>query len=156
MLHFFTGAHSDYHKPSDDAALLNYDGLHEVAAFVGDVANALTARPLTFVAATGPAPTAGDGTGGSSFRSYLGTVPDYGQDENLKGTLLSAVAPGGPAAKAGLLGGDLIVRVDSMDIRNIYDYTHVLKTRKPGEVITITVVRGNERKEFQATLTARP
>lgn len=156
VLHFFTGAHSDYHKPSDDAPLLNYDGLRDVTGFVGDIAAALTARPLTFVAAKGPAPSTNDGGGGAGFRSYLGTVPDYGQDESLKGVLLSGVRAGSPAEAAGLLGGDLIVRIDAMDIRNIYDFVHVLRTRKPGDQLAITVQRGDARKDFQATLAPRP
>jgi hypothetical protein len=155
VLHFFTGAHADYHKPTDDAALVNYDGLSEVAAFVADVARAVQDKPLTFAAASGPAPSSGDG-GGSSFGSYLGTIPDYSQDESLKGVLLSGVRAGGPAEKAGLQGGDLIVKIDAMTIGNIYDYTHVLKTRLPGETLKITVLRAGALKDLQATLGVHP
>ena len=63
---------------------------------------------------------------------------------------------GSPAEAAGLLGGDLIVRIDAMDIRNIYDFVHVLRTRKPGDQLAITVQRGDARKDFQATLAPRP
>ncbi len=137
VLHFFTGTHSDYHKPSDDADRLDYAGLAEVAAFVVQVADAVARQPLHFVGATQPA---GD-TGVGSFRSYLGTIPDYGQPEDLKGVLLSGVRDGSPAAAAGLRGGDVIVRIDDMEIQNIYDYVHVLRTRSPGEQVRITVLR---------------
>jgi hypothetical protein len=155
VLHFFTGAHSEYHKPSDDAALVNYDGLAEVARFVGDIAIAVQGRPLTFVAATGPAPARGDG-GGGGFRSYLGTVPDYAQEDSLQGVLLSGVRAGSPAEKAGMRGGDVIVQIDAMTVRNIYDFVHVLETRKPGDTIALTVRRGQERLPLRATLAARP
>jgi hypothetical protein len=148
VLHFFTGTHSDYHKPSDDAERIDYSGLAEVAAYVAAVADAVARRPLHFVGATQPA----GNTGVGSFRAYLGTIPDYGQPEDLRGVLLSAVRDGSPAAQAGLRGGDVIVRIDAMEIHNIYDYVHVLRTRRPGEPVQIEVVRGTERVTLPATL----
>lgn len=156
VLHFFTGAHSEYHKPSDDAALLNYDGLAEVTRFIGDIALAVQRRPLQFVAASTPEPQRGDGSGGGGFRSYLGTVPDYAQDESIQGVLLSGVRAGSPAEKAGLKSADIIVQIDAMVVRNIYDFVHVLETRKPGDDLAITVQRGDERIPLRATLAARP
>jgi hypothetical protein len=151
VLHFFTGTHSDYHKPSDDAPLLDYAGLAEVAGFVVRTADALVARKLTFVSASSQP--AGD-TGVGGFRSQLGTVPDYSQPEDLDGVLLSAVRSGSPAEQAGMRGGDVIVRIDAMPIHNIYDLVHVLKTRAPGEKIQITVMRDAKPLQVQATLAA--
>jgi hypothetical protein len=156
VLHFFTGAHSEYHKPSDDAPLLDYDGLAVVARFVGDVALAVQRAPMTFVAATSPEPQRGDSSGGGGFRSYLGTVPDYAQPDSLQGVLLSGVRAGSPAEKAGLRSGDVIVQIDAMTVRNIYDFVHVLETRKPGETLAISVTRAGTRVPLQATLAARP
>jgi len=151
VLHFFTGAHSEYHKPSDDAALLDYDGMAEVAAFVADTAHLTMAEPLTFVGASEPAPR-GDGGGGGGFRSYLGTIPDYGQPEDLQGVLLSGVRAGGPAELAGVRGGDVIVQVDATVINNIQDYVYVLRTHQPGDRIAITVVRDGKRETLHAVL----
>ena len=148
VLHFFTGAHPDYHKPSDDAHLLNYEGLARVTDYVRRVTDAVMQQKLTFVDQSAPA---GD-TGVGGFKSSLGTIPDYSQPEDLQGVLLADVRADGPAAKAGLQGGDLIVRIDTMDIRNIYDYVHVLNTRKPGETIRIVVEREGQRVTLDAVL----
>lgn len=148
VLQFFTGSHSDYHKPSDDADLINYVGLARVTDFVRVVAMAIMEQQLTFV--DQPEPASDTGVGG--FKSSLGTIPDYSQAEDLEGVLLADVRAAGPAAKAGLQGGDLIVRIDAMDIRNIYDYVHVLNTRKPGEQIRIVVVRDGKRITLEAVL----
>jgi len=151
VLHYFTGAHSEYHKPSDDAALLDYDGMAEIAAFVADTARLVMAEPLTFVGASAPAPR-GDGGGGGGFRSYLGTIPDYGQPEDLQGVLLSGVRAGGPAEQAGVRGGDVIVQVDATVIHNIQDYVYVLRTRQPSDRVAITVVRDGKRETLHAVL----
>jgi len=155
VLHFFTGPHSDYHKPSDTAALLDYDGLAAVAGFVARVADALMQQELTFVAASGPAPS-GEGTGGGGFRTYLGSVPDYGQDESIQGVLLSGVRAGSPAEKAGIRGGDIIVQIGDTVIRNIQDFVFVLRTRQPDDVVDITVLRAGKREAMKATLAKRP
>jgi hypothetical protein len=151
VLHFFTGAHADYHKPSDDAHLVDYAGLARVTDYVGAVALALMQQELTFVDQAEPA----RDTGVGGFKSSLGTIPDYSQPEDLEGVLLSDVRAEGPAAKAGLQGGDLIVHIDDMVIRNIYDFMHVLNTHKPGEQIRIVVERDNERVTLDAVLGAR-
>lgn len=156
VLHFFTGAHSEYHKPSDDAHLVNYDGLAEVAGFVAAVTRCVGQQAPTFVAANTPPPSTASDTGVGGFRSYLGTVPDYGQPEDLQGVLLSGVRAGAPAEKAGLRGGDVIVQIDGMQIRNIYDYVHVLQNRRPAETIQITVIREGERLTLPAVLAERP
>jgi hypothetical protein len=151
VLHFFTGAHSDYHKPSDDAELLNYEGLADIAAFVARVAEAVSVRELTYVGASAPA---GDTGVGGGFRSALGTIPDYGQPEDLEGVLLSDVRAGSAAEKGGIRGGDVIVRIGDMEIHNIYDFVHVLKTRDPGEKLEVVVLREEERVTLQVTLDA--
>ncbi|MFQ5600561.1 MAG: M28 family peptidase [Candidatus Krumholzibacteriia bacterium] len=152
VLHFFTGAHSDYHKPSDDAGLLNYGGLAEVATFLARVIEALLQRELSFVDA--PAPPSDTGVGG--FRSYLGTIPDYGQPDDLEGVLLSDVRAESPAQKAGIQGGDIIVKIDDTLIHNIYDFVHVLRTRRPEEKVRVTVLRDDERLTLDATLAEHP
>ncbi len=151
VLHFFTGAHSEYHKPSDDADLVNYDGLQRVTDYVRRVAKAVMEQQLTFVDQAEPA----QDTGVGGFKSSLGTIPDYSQPEDMVGLLLADVRADGPAAKAGLQGGDLIVRIDDMEIRNIYDFMHVLNTRKPGDQVRIVVEREKERLTLEAVLGSR-
>jgi membrane-associated protease RseP (regulator of RpoE activity) len=148
VLHFFTGAHDDYHKPTDDAALVNAAGGAQVAALVADVGLVVAARDrrLTYKAAPSPLPT-GD------FRSYgasLGTVPDYaGNPDGRPGVLLAGVRPGGPADTAGLRRGDNIVKIGATDVRNVEDLMFVLRKAKPGDKATVVFERDGKRQETQ-------
>ena len=84
------------------------------------------------------------------LRVYLGTVPDYSQGE-IEGVKLSGVSKVGPAGKAGVQGGDIIVELAGQPIKNIYDYTYVLGALKVGEEIVIKVKRGEEVVELKIT-----
>jgi Tol biopolymer transport system component len=156
VLHFFTGAHSDYHRPSDDADLINYEGAARIVEAVAVVSlRAAEYEPgLAYrETSTGP-PLAGDSR---SYGAWLGTVPDYtamGPDA-AGGVLLGDVLKGGPAEAAGIRGGDKIVAMDGKAIDNLYDMTFVLRDHHPGDVITIAVERDGERIELAATLGAR-
>ena len=92
--------------------------------------------------------------GGGGYGAYLGTIPDYMQTQG--GVLLSGVRGGGPAEKAGLQAGDVIVKFDGIQIDNIYDYTFALRSRKPGQDVRITVKRAGVEKDLVATLGRRP
>jgi Tol biopolymer transport system component len=152
VLHFFTGAHEDYHKPSDDAAFINAAGGVRVASLVADVALNLTAMDgLTYQEAEAPAP-AGDVR---SFGASLGTIPDYtGSPDNRPGMLLSDVRDGGPADEAGLQRGDRIVELAGREVRDIYDLMYVLRVVKPGEESTVVFEREGERLQRAVTFGA--
>ncbi len=149
VLHFFTGAHDDYHKPSDDTASINAAGGVRIADLVAGIALELTSlEGLTYRAAEAPAPV-GD------MRSYgasLGTIPDYtGSPDNRPGMRLAGVRPGGPAEQAGLQRGDWIVELSGREIRDIYDLMYVLREVKPGEQGTVVAERDGERIERAVT-----
>ena len=76
----------------------------------------------------------------TGLRAYLGTIPDYAQGDT-KGVKLSGVSPVGPAAKAGVKAGDIIVKLAGKEITNIYDYTYVMGDLKIGKETVITVQR---------------
>ena len=149
VLHFFTGAHDDYHKPSDDTASINAAGGVRIAGLVADVALELTTlEGLTYLAAEAPAPL-GDVR---SYGASLGTIPDYtGSPDNRPGMRLAGVRPGGPADQAGLQRGDWIVELSGREIRDIYDLMYVLREVKPGEQGTVVVERDGERIERPVT-----
>ena len=149
VLHFFTGAHDDYHKPSDDAGLINAAGGVRIAGLVADVALELTTlEGLTYLAAEAPAPL-GDVR---SYGASLGTIPDYtGSPDNRPGMRLAGVRPGGPADRAGLQRGDWIVELSGREVRDIYDLMYVLREVKPGEQGTVVVERDGERIERPVT-----
>lgn len=152
VLNFFTGAHDDYHRPSDTAEKLDYEGLERIAKF---------ARQLLLDVATTPerpdlARVERSDTGGGSretLRAYLGTIPDYTTE--IKGVKISGVRGGSPAEKAGLQGGDVIVELGAQKIANIYDYTYALDAVKIGQAVKVTVEREGKRLELTVTPEAR-
>jgi len=153
VLMLFTGAHADYHKPSDTADKINYEGLARVARFAGALVDSLDVRPRpTYLVARADS-SMGRIAGGGGYGAYLGTIPDYMQTEG--GVLLSGVRAGSPAEQAGLKGGDVIVKFDGVSIDNIYDYTFALRSRKPGQAVRITVKRGGQEVDLLATLGRR-
>jgi hypothetical protein len=154
VLMLFTGAHADYHKPSDTADKINGAGLTRIAAFARALVDSLDARPRVRYQRAAADSSVGRIAGGGGYGAYLGTIPDYMQTEG--GVLLSGVRAGGPAEKAGIREGDVIVEFDGVRIDNIYDYTFALRSRKPGQAVRITVKRGAEEPEFVATLGRRP
>ena len=78
------------------------------------------------------------------MRAYLGSVPDYGQGD-IAGVKLSGVAKGGPAYKAGVRGGDIIIELTGKKVENIYDYTYAIEALKIGQETTIVVQRGDQK-----------
>ncbi|HQZ82647.1 MAG TPA: M28 family peptidase [Pyrinomonadaceae bacterium] len=138
VLFFFTGTHADYHKPSDTAEKINYDGEYEIVRFVERIVNALDAtatRPTYEVAKSAPAAR-------TAFNVSLGTVPNYAETSD--GLHLDAVRDDSPAAKAGVKGGDIVIKLAGKEVRNISDYMFALGEMKAGETYEIVVRRGNE------------
>jgi Peptidase family M28/PDZ domain/PA domain len=153
VLMLFTGAHADYHKPSDTWDKINVSGLERVTKFATALVETLDARPrVQYVRAKADSST-GRIAGGGGYGAYLGTIPDYMQTEG--GVLLSGVRTGSPADSAGLKGGDVIVRFDGIRVDNIYDYTFALRSRKPGQKVHITVKRAGADVDLLATLGRR-
>ncbi len=155
VLHFFTGSHSDYHKPSDTADKLNAAGAAQIAELVSELTRALGAReaPLTHQASVqGPAPR-GDLR---SFNATLGTIPDYGgPGEGKSGVLLGGVRPGSAADKAGLRRGDVLVRLGKHAIRSIEDFMFVLNASQPGQTTTAGVIRDGKELSLEITFETR-
>jgi len=148
VLHFFTGSHEDYHKPSDDAGKINAAGGAHIASLVAGVAETLADQPgrLTYKSAPSPAPR-GDSR---SYGASLGTVPDYAGDGR-PGVLLAGVRAGGAAEAAGIQRGDLLVELAGKEIRDIHDFMFVLQSAKPGEKAKAVVVRGGNRMTVEVT-----
>jgi Tol biopolymer transport system component len=147
VLHFFTGAHGDYHKPSDVPEKLNAIGAAKVADVVGSLVRASKDATLTYTKF--PAPVRGDAR---SFNASLGTVPNYGGGlPGVKGVLLDDVRPGGSAEKAGMRRGDVIVKLGRYDVGSVEDLMFVLTQAKPGETVKGIVVRDGQRVELEVT-----
>jgi len=152
VLHFFTGAHEEYHTPQDDAGTLNAQGAAQIEEFTASLLQELATRTtqLTYVRTSAGPAMEGDSRG---YGAYLGTIPDFrAMESESGGVLLSDVRAGGPADRAGIRGGDRIVAMGGTRIENLYDMTFALQDNRPGETIDVTVVRGDARLALQATL----
>ena len=152
VLAWFTGSHKEYHRPGDDTHTLNFEGLERITKFAGNIVRDLAAggdRPdYLKVEKTD------QGGSRDTIRVYLGTIPDYAS-EDVKGVLLSDVRGGGPADKAGLKGGDIIVHFAGKDITNIYDYTYAIDAVKVGKQVGIEILRKGKRVKLSITPAAR-
>jgi hypothetical protein len=151
-LNFFTGAHTDYHRPSDTAEKIDYDDLDRIVDFATAIARRLdeTPEPPAFAKVE---PQVQGGASRAGVRVFTGTVPDYATEA--KGLLLGGVVAGGPAEAAGLQKGDLIVEIAGQTIANIYDYTYALDVLKIGQPAKVVYMRNGERRETTLTPAAR-
>ena len=153
VLFFFSGLHTDYHKPSDTADKINANGAIKVLSLVylmlDKIATEVGRLEYTEVQEPRQA-TAGSGGG---YGPYFGSVPDFRDD--LKGVLFADVQNNSPAAKAGLKPGDLMVEFDGKPIQNLYDFTYALRSKKPGDRIVVVVKRNGQDIKADVTLEAR-
>ncbi len=150
VLFFFSGTHEDYHKPSDTADRINYEGQAKIVNLVSEIARAIDRGDARPAYALAKSESSGRST---SFRVSLGTVPNYAESND--GMLLDAVRDDSPAAKAGLKAGDKIVKLAGREIKNVYDYTYALGEMKPDQEYEVEVTRGGERLKMKLTPQAR-
>ena len=152
VLNFFTGAHEDYHRPTDTADKLDYDGLARITTFAKNIILDLASAPERPDFARVERSDSGGG-GRETLRAYLGTIPDYTTE--VKGVKISGVRAGSPAEKGGLQGGDVIVEFGAQKIANIYDYTYALDAVKIGTAVKVIVEREGKRVEVTVSPEAR-
>jgi Zn-dependent M28 family amino/carboxypeptidase len=150
-LNFTTGAHTDYHKPSDTADKINYEDLDRVAG----MATAITSRLMALDEAPQftKVEQSNQTANRTGIRVFTGTIPDYATE--VKGLLLGGVVGGGPAEQSGLQKGDIIIEIAGQTIANIYDYTYALELLKIDQPVKVVYMRGKERRETQLTPMAR-
>ena len=149
VLHFFTGTHSDYHRPSDDWQKVNAPGMERIINAVDQIVqDTLTAaaRPeYVHIAARAMLERTGS-------RPYFGSIPDFSSDA--EGYAIQGVAPDSPADKAGLQGGDLIIRFGDQKIGGLDDFDLALRNYSPGEEVPVVVLRKGQEVELKVTLAA--
>lgn len=157
VLFAFTGIHGDYHRPSDDSDRINYSGMARIADYLELISLDLIRRPgrPTYVAVreTHTPQRAASGSGNPASAS-LGIMPDYGHEAS-DGLSLAGVREGGPAAKAGLKQGDLIVKVGDRAVGTIYDYMEIMTKHKPGDKVEVVVKRDGKDVKLPVTLGSR-
>ncbi|MCA9322658.1 MAG: M28 family peptidase [Planctomycetes bacterium] len=151
-VHFFTGAHEDYHRPTDDTDKVNVAGVVEVTQLVQRTVEALDAMAghVAFEEPKAPKTTVASGSG---YGAWLGTIPSYGQESG--GVKLQGASPGSPAETAGVAKDDVLVQLGTVEIDNIYDFTNALRSHKPGDTVELGVLRAGKRVNLTVTLGRR-
>jgi hypothetical protein len=147
VLFFWTGLHTDYHRPSDTSDKINVRGMRRVAELSQDVLGQLTTtepRPVWIKVKVA-------GGGGRGDGPRLGIMPgNYGEKGD--GLLIDDVASGGPAAKAGLKSGDVIVEIAGKPVKNIQTYMTIMGTQKKGDTIDVTILRDSKKQTVKVKL----
>ena len=151
VLNFFTGAHEDYHRPTDTDEKIDYPGLERIGRFARQIVLDLATLPERPEYAK--VERSSQSGARENLRAYLGTIPDYSSEAN--GVKISGTRGGSPAEKAGLMGGDIIVEFAGQKIANIYDYTYALDAVTIGKEIRIVVRRDGKLVTLSATPEAR-
>ena len=145
VLHFFTGQHEDYHKPSDDSELINYDGLLLVVKYIDRLVSQLDTEPKLAFTKTK------DSNGDSPrFTVSLGVVPDYLYDG--KGMRIDGVSEDKPAQAAGLMKGDVVLQMGDSTIVDMMSYMRALSAFQKGDEVLLGYERDGEKKEVKVVL----
>ena len=142
VLHFFTGQHEDYHKPGDDSEKLNYEGMEAISTYIFDIITDLDDNgELAF------RKTKNESEEVPRFKVGLGVVPDYLFDG--KGMRIDGVSEDKPAQKAGLLKGDVVVKLGDSTIVDMMSYMRALSVFEEGNTTMITIERDGKLVEVE-------
>jgi hypothetical protein len=140
VLHFFTGQHEDYHKPSDDFEKLNYDGMQTISNYIFEV--------ITDLDNNGKLPfrkTKNESEDVPRFKVGLGVIPDYMFDG--KGLRIDGISEDKPAQKAGLRKGDIVIKLGDSAVTDMMSYMKALSTFEEGHTTKVVVDRNGEMVE---------
>jgi hypothetical protein len=144
VLFFFTGSHADYHKPGDDAEKLNLAGTISIIKYINRIIEAENkAGKLVFSKTVEPK------RADMQFSVTLGIMPNYSFSG--EGVKIDAVSDDRPAQKAGLISGDVIIKLGDFSCRDIYQYMKALNSFKKGDTTTVVIKRSNEEKTLEVT-----
>jgi aminopeptidase YwaD len=142
VLFFFTGSHSDYHKATDDADKINYEGEKQIVKYVYNLVSSLDDKgKLAFLKTREP-----DMGRSTKFTVSLGVLPDYGYTGT--GVRIDGVSPGKLAEKIGLKAGDILLQLGDYKFVDVMSYMQALSKYKKGDKTKLTIKRGNEEKIF--------
>ena len=144
VLHFFTGQHSDYHKPTDDVSKINFNGEKKVLEYIIGIIDETQKLPkLQFMETRNTQPET------RKYKITMGVMPDYAFDG--KGMRIDGVTDGKPAFKTGLKKSDIVLQLGETKITNLNDYMKALGTVQKGDTVEIIVLR--EGKEIKMNVT---
>lgn len=138
VLHFFTGQHEQYHKPTDDVGLINFEGLKDISEFIYELILSLDSNEKIEFTKTKEKESKKMG-----FKVTLGIIPDYLFSGS--GLKIDGVKDDRPASKAGIIKGDIIQDMGNLEINNIDDYMQALSKFEKGQEIDIIIDRNSEK-----------
>jgi hypothetical protein len=157
-INFFSGFHSDYHRPSDTWDKIDAAGGAGVAdlalALARQLANRAERPPFVETIQQQDPHSSGNVGAVSGYGPYFGSVPDFANEG--QGVKFAEVRAGSPAAKAGLRGGDVMIAFAGMPIKTLYDFTFALREKKPGDRVDVVVVRDGKEVKASVELSTRP
>ncbi len=142
VLHFFTGQHEDYHKPSDDAGRLNYAGMEQITGYLFDLVKGMEKQEEVAFRKT-----KNESEEVPRFKVALGVVPDYLFDG--KGMRIDGVSEGKPAQAAGLQKGDIVVQLGDSTITDMMSYMRALSAFEAGQKARVVVERDGKQHEAE-------
>jgi membrane-associated protease RseP (regulator of RpoE activity) len=145
VLHFFTGQHSDYHKPSDDADKINFNGEAKILEFIVDLIKEISNQPVAMQFQKTAAPKENK----TSFKVTMGIMPDYTYEG--KGVKVDGVTNGKPAERAGIKAGDIILQMGDIPVNSMQDYMQSLSKFEKGQTIKVKIKRQNEEMLVDVT-----
>ena len=142
VLFFFTGIHSDYHKPTDDADKINYTGELRVLKFIYHIIDETNDKGKLAFTKTRETLSSGK----SSFKVTLGIMPDYTFSGT--GVRVDGVSEGKLAQRTGIKTGDVIIQLGDHKFSDVQTYMEALSKFKKGDPTKVKLKRGNEELEF--------
>lgn len=142
VLHFFSGSHDDYHKPSDDEEKINYQGEVSIIKIIASLIHSLNDSGRLIFSKTNDS----NNDEVPRFKVTLGVVPDYAFDG--VGLRIDGVSDGKPASKAGLKSGDVVIQLGEFMIEDMMSYMKALGKFAKGDKTVVKVKRDKEVKEF--------
>ncbi len=145
VLFYFTGLHTDYHKPTDDADRINYEGMVRILRHIEKTIDGLNESPKLAFLKTREAQT----TTTARFSVTMGIMPDYTYSG--KGLRADGVGEGKPAQKAGLKAGDVVLQIGAYPITSMESYMQTLSKFKKGETVKVIYQRGDKTEEVNVT-----
>lgn len=150
VLHFFTGTHSDYHRPGDDWEKINLRGIQQVVGLIEDIVvnTAITEKRPEYLEVKSRAQIDRSGS-----RPYFGSIPNFGSEDS--GYAISGTAPDSPASKAGLKAGDHIIKFGEHLISDLNDFDLALRDYSGGDEVDVVVRRDGAEVKLKVTL-AKP
>jgi len=144
VLHFFTGQHADYHKPSDDPDKINYQGVKEISDYIFSLISDLNDNGRIAFRKT-----KNESEEVPRFKVSLGVMPDY--MFNKGGMRIDAVTENRPGYKAGLIKGDVVIKLGEDDVEDMMSYMKALSKFESGDTTFVVVKREQDTIKKEVT-----